>query len=63
MFFHRWFSLVTILDESPFFTELSIKERERLIKELLHAYPQLKKEKSGDIEVGYEASWLMNQRN
>lgn len=63
MFFNRWFSLVTILDESPFFTELSMKEREKLVKDLLVTYPQLDKQTSGDIEVGYEASWLVKQTN
>jgi hypothetical protein len=57
----KWFSLFKILDESPFFTELSLKEREKLITELLRTYPQLKEHKSGDTEVGYEASWLMKQ--
>ncbi len=61
MFFKRWFSLSTILDESPFFTELSIKERENLIKELLQTYPQLNKQISSDFELGYEASWLIKQ--
>jgi len=61
MFLNRWFSLVTILDESPFFTELSMKDRERLVIELLQTYPQLDKQMSGDIEVGYEASWLVRQ--
>ncbi|RJR16433.1 MAG: hypothetical protein C4581_10090 [Nitrospiraceae bacterium] len=63
MFFNRWFSLVTILDESPFFTELSMKEREKLVKDLLVTYPQLDKQTSADIEVGYEASWLVKQTN
>ena len=63
MFFKKKMSLSKILDESPFFTELSMKERERLIKELLQAYPQLNEEKSGDMEVGYEASWLMKHGN
>lgn len=61
MFFNKCFSLVTILDESPFFTELSMKEREKLINELLLTYPQLDKQLSGDFEVGYEASWLIKQ--
>jgi hypothetical protein len=61
MFIKRWFSLSTILDESPFFTELSVKERENLIKELLLTYPQLDRQISGDIELGYEASWLIKQ--
>jgi len=61
MFLNRWFSLSTILDESPFFTELSMKEREKLVEELLQTYPQLDKQMSGDIEVGYEASWLVKQ--
>ncbi|MEW6600542.1 MAG: hypothetical protein AB1499_06190 [Nitrospirota bacterium] len=61
MLFNRLFSLFTILDESPFFTELSMKEREKLVKELLQTYPQLDRQMSGDIEVGYEASWLAKQ--
>ncbi len=61
MFIRKRVSLFSILDESPFFTELSMKEREKLIKELLQTYPQLDRYVPGDIEVGYEASWLMNQ--
>jgi hypothetical protein len=61
MFNKKWSSLFTILYESPFFEELSMKEREKLIKELLKTYPQLQQQVSGDIEVGYEASWLMKQ--
>lgn len=60
MLFRKWKSLITILDESPFFMELSIKERERLVRELLHTYPQLHQHNTGDAEVGYEASWLMD---
>ena len=63
MFFRKWFSLFTILDESPFFTELSMIEREKLVKELLQTYPQLNKQMTSDIEVGYEASWLVKQTN
>jgi hypothetical protein len=63
MFFKKWFSLFTILDESPFFTELSMKERENIVKELLQTYPQLNEQMTGDIEVGYEASWLVKQTN
>lgn len=54
-------SLITILDESPFFTELSMKEREKLVQELLHAYPQLHQNNAGETEVGYEASWLIDK--
>ncbi len=61
MFFRKWFSLFTILDESPFFAEITMKEREKLINELLETYPQLQQHESGDIEVGYEASWLLKQ--
>lgn len=50
-------TLLHILDESPFFIELSIKERESLVKELLMTYPQLR-HYSDDSEVGYEASWF-----
>lgn len=61
MFYTEYSSLFKILDESPFFIELSIKERERLIQELVEAYPQLYQQIPGDAEVGYEASWLMEQ--
>jgi hypothetical protein len=53
--------LFSILDGSPFFTELSVKDREKLIKELLEAYPQLIQNLNNDTEVGYEASWLTDQ--
>ena len=61
MFYRNCSSLFKILDESPFFTELSIKEREKLIQELVETYPQLYQHIPGDVEVGYEASWLMEQ--
>ncbi|RJQ50153.1 MAG: hypothetical protein C4538_00735 [Nitrospiraceae bacterium] len=53
--------LASILGESPVFTELSIRERESLIQELLRSYPQLSQYVNADIEVGYEASWLIRQ--
>ncbi len=61
MLLKKCFSLFNILDESPFFTELSIREREILVKELLQTYPQLNCQKSGDMDIGYEASWLIKQ--
>jgi len=53
-------SLFFILDESPFFTDLSIKERESLLKDLLKSYPHLQNTESDPV-VGYEASWLPKQ--
>lgn len=50
--------IVSILNESPFFSRLSIRERETLVEDLLKSYPQLLQQASNDIEVGYEASWL-----
>ena len=61
MIFKKWISLFTILDESPFFVELSIKERDKLMTELLQTYPQLDQYIPSEMEVGYEASWLMRQ--
>jgi len=54
-------SLFSILRESPFFAELSMKERETIIKELLWAYPELVDQTHSDDELGYEASWFMSQ--
>lgn len=53
--------LVSILDKSPFFTELSIIERENLILDLLREYPQLYQQYNSEIEVGYEAGWFVNR--
>ena len=53
--------LVSILDKSPFFTELSIKERESLVHDLLKEYPQLYQYYNNEIEVGYEAGWFTNR--
>ena len=61
MFYSKLKSLFFILDESPFFTDLSIKERESLIKELFKSYPQLLQKPSNDPVMGYEASWLPKQ--
>jgi len=61
MFYNKLKSLSFILDESPFFTDLSIKEREFLMEELLKSYPQLLQKPSNDPVMGYEASWLPKQ--
>ncbi len=58
---NKWRSVFSILDDSPFFKELTIKEREVLIAELFTSYPQLHMQNSSDMEVGYEASWLTEQ--
>ena len=50
-----------ILNNSPFFTELSLREREDLIQELIRTYPQLARQYQSDEEVGYETSWLNRQ--
>ena len=61
MYYRKLKSLFFILNESPFFTELSIIERESLIEELLKSYPQLLQTSSQDPVMGYEASWLPKQ--
>lgn len=58
MFFREWNFLTSILNESPVFTELSIKEKETLVEEILRNYPQLFQRFQFDEEIGYEASWL-----
>ena len=50
-----------ILHSSPFFTELTVREREALVQELIKTYPQLTQKNFSDEEVGYEASWLNRQ--
>lgn len=57
MIYKKTGSILSILGESPFFAELSIKEREDILKELYGAYPNLFTELSGDIELGYEVGW------
>jgi len=61
MLFSHLKSLFFILDESPFFTDLSIKERESLLEELLKSYPNLLQKPESDPVMGYEASWLPRQ--
>jgi len=61
MLFSHLKSLFFILDESPFFTDLSIRERESLVEELLKSYPQLLQKPENDPVMGYEASWLPRQ--
>jgi hypothetical protein len=51
-------SLCSILDESPFFTELSVGERESLVRELLESYPHLIQDTNSDMKVSYEAGQL-----
>ena len=58
MSFRERKSLCSILDESPFFTELSVGERESLIRELLESYPQLIRHTNSDMKVSYEAGQL-----
>ncbi len=54
-------SVFSILNDSPFFKELSIKEREGLIADLFKTYPHLHRQNNNDTEVGYEASWLSEE--
>lgn len=54
-------SIFSILGGSPFFAELSMKERETIITELLWAYPELLECANEDDELGYEVSWFMSQ--
>ena len=61
MIFNKPGSVLSILNESPFFGELSVKEREVLVEDLLKTYPQLQHQLCSDMEVGYEASWLMGR--
>ncbi len=51
----------SILGESPFFSELSIKEREDIISDLLWTYPELNEQSNTEDEIGYEASWFMRR--
>ncbi len=53
----------SILDESPFFRQLSIKEMEVLIEDLFEKYPHLAPSIGSEPEVGYEASWLSQGSN
>jgi hypothetical protein len=53
--------ITSILDESPFFAELSIKEREEIISDLLCTYPELIDQPNIDDEIGYEVSWFMRR--
>jgi hypothetical protein len=62
MAFRKMTSLSHILNQSPFFSELSIMERESVIRELLKQYPHLLQSDDNDIELGYEASWLPEQK-
>ena len=61
MIFGKPDPIVSILNESPFFSRLSIRERENLVEDLLKSYPQLLQQAGNDMEVGYEASWLSEQ--
>lgn len=54
--------LASILKESPIYSELNGEERYILIKDLIKAYPNLFEGKNEDIEVGYEANWLEDQK-
>ncbi len=53
--------LFNILDESPFFPELSSKERELMIKELLKTYPNLWHHNHDESNFGYESNFMMRQ--
>jgi len=58
MSFRDWNFLTSILDESPVFTDLSVKEKDALMAELIRNYPQLFQRLQNEEEIGYEASWL-----
>lgn len=40
-------TLIHILDESPFFMELSLKDKQALVNDLLRSYPNLIHQRSG----------------
>lgn len=61
MFSIKWFSLFNIFAASHFFLGLSLKKRDRLMKEMLRSCPPMDMQPAGEMEVGYEASWLMKQ--
>ncbi|UCH81236.1 MAG: hypothetical protein JSW20_01145 [Nitrospiraceae bacterium] len=61
MFVGNMKSLCFILDESPFFTDLSMKERESLIEELLETYPHLLQQPAREPVIGYESRRLPKQ--
>ncbi len=54
-------SIFSILKESPFFTDLSVKEKDLIMEDLVRSYPQLTDESLVEDAVGYEASWLMSR--
>lgn len=59
---HKEFKvLFNILDESPFFPELSSQERDLMIKELLNAYPNLWHYNHDESISGYESNFMMRQ--
>jgi hypothetical protein len=57
LFYKELNALIHILDESPFFMELSLEDKEVLVKDLLRSYPQLiQKTNHPDINSGI--SWF-----
>jgi hypothetical protein len=57
LFYKELNALIHILDESPFFMELSLEDKEVLVKDLLRSYPQLIQRTSGH-DISYDISWF-----
>jgi hypothetical protein len=55
LFYKELNALVHILDESPFFIELSLKDKEALVKDLLRSYPQLIQQINNDPDISWFA--------
>jgi hypothetical protein len=55
LFFKELYTLIHILDESPFFMELPLKDKEALMKDLLRSYPQLIQQSDNDPDIGWFA--------
>jgi hypothetical protein len=55
LFYKELNALVHILDESPFFMELSLKDKEALVKDLLRSYPQLIQQTNNDPDISWFA--------
>ena len=57
----KWFAIVNVFAASSYFIGLSVKKRDKLMKEMLRSYPLRYMQSPDEMEIGYEASWLMKR--
>ncbi|KPK01229.1 MAG: hypothetical protein AMK71_06330 [Nitrospira bacterium SG8_35_4] len=58
MFYTELNTLIHILDESPFFMDLSPKDKKSLVEDLLRSYPHLIQQTKTDPDISCGIRWF-----